>query len=288
MTSRQKIFVRRLFLALAGIAVLSGLSWKVLRTRIPDPIYQGKPLSSWIESYTMSTMVPHQPGISTNLILDQADLAVRDAGTNALPRLLRCLRAHDNFLKRKLIALAESQHFVKSPFVADYRQHWLAVCGFNALGPDGRCAIPELERIYDEHPGQDPQGAILIAISHMGQDAKEAVPLLIGATKSPAPQLRMLAISALNEIRVQPEVTLPVLMTSLNDSNKFVQWSAVQGLGRIGSRARAALPRLLELRHDQSSVPGRWCTGPPTLAESVEDALKTIDPEGAVAHAEVK
>ncbi|MCX6925106.1 MAG: hypothetical protein NT154_18120, partial [Verrucomicrobia bacterium] len=76
-------------LALAGVT-----AWLVWRAR--EPVYQGEPLSFWLEGNELNSMNS-----------GQIDALVREIGTNALPNLLRMLRAKDSPLRLKLMRFAQ-------------------------------------------------------------------------------------------------------------------------------------------------------------------------------------
>jgi hypothetical protein len=71
----------RIVLAILIVAMVGGVVWQVLRQR--EPVYQGKPLSVWLEGYTSRSA--RLRGVQ------KAKEAVRHAGTNALPMLLAML-----------------------------------------------------------------------------------------------------------------------------------------------------------------------------------------------------
>ncbi|HWY74072.1 MAG TPA: hypothetical protein VN281_00565, partial [Verrucomicrobiae bacterium] len=136
MTARKKILV-----SLAPLTVLGGVLWELWCSRIPDPIYEGKPLSYWLSTYKTASSIPPSTV--------KADLAVRHAGTNAIPLLLRFLSAHDSVFKLKMMNWAAKQHIIRFPleYARNRRSH--AEFGFQALGAQGSNAVPELIRIYE-------------------------------------------------------------------------------------------------------------------------------------------
>src|SRR6266481_6657560 len=69
-----------------------------------EPVYAGEPLSFWLKGY--DPVEGSEPG------RQKADEIMREAGTNAIPTLLRMLRQHDSPWKLKLIALAQKQHII--------------------------------------------------------------------------------------------------------------------------------------------------------------------------------
>src|SRR5215469_11736120 len=74
------------------LALLGGLAWEVLRTKDPpEPVYQGKRLGEWLAGYNGPS--------------PETDEVVRRLGTNAIPTLLRMLRAKDSQLAAGLVKL---------------------------------------------------------------------------------------------------------------------------------------------------------------------------------------
>ncbi len=131
----------RVALALLIIGLFGGLLWQVLRER--GPVYQGKPLNSWLKGFNLD----NEPGKPT---FNEAVEAVRQAGTNAFPVLLRKLRARDSDLKHRLIRVARKQPFIKVRYVPADGQQWVARQGFMALGTVAQDAVPSLLKIYHE------------------------------------------------------------------------------------------------------------------------------------------
>jgi HEAT repeat protein len=63
-----------------------------------------------------------------------------------------------------------------------------------------------------------------------------------------------------------------VLAEKLTDSDGHIQYYAADALGRLGPKARAAIPALLGALNDASSN---------FIRQHVADALKKIDPDAA-------
>ena len=83
MRKRVQVALAFVLVATAGVIV-----WQGLRER--EPVYQGKPLSVWLQRYnTHGSFIGLRPE-------PMADEAVRQIGTNAIPTLLHMLRAHDS------------------------------------------------------------------------------------------------------------------------------------------------------------------------------------------------
>jgi hypothetical protein len=120
----------RLLLAVVLVAVIGMIAWQVLRQS--EPVYQGKPLSAWLGvcsklslDWQNSLMHPSDSLFNPSFgpVLSEK-AAVRQAGTNALPTLLRMLLVKDSALKDRLVDLAERQHFIKIEWVKADEEQW--------------------------------------------------------------------------------------------------------------------------------------------------------------------
>lgn len=139
MPKRVHIAFALSFVALAGV-----IAWQVLHLR--EPVYQGKRLSSWLEAYKLHGVA----GVETWQVRGEqqkADEAVRQAGTNALPTLLRTLWAKDSALKLKLMDLAGRQHFIKVKYTPAEELNYRACWAFGVLRAKARSAVPALIEI---------------------------------------------------------------------------------------------------------------------------------------------
>jgi len=126
----------------AGVALIIFIGvvwWNTSRTS--DPVYQGKPLVYWLEAFETDDFRGKPK-------FNDAVEAVRQAGTNAIPILLRLLRTKDSDLRQRFTLLAQKQHLVKVDYHTSDGQHWVARQGFVALGRIGRYAIPQLREIH--------------------------------------------------------------------------------------------------------------------------------------------
>ena len=114
---------------------------------------------------------------------DESVEAMRRAGTNALPILLRTLRSKDSDLKHRLTRLAARQHLIEIDYVTADRQPWAARQGFMALlGRQAKYAIPQLVEISQEEVA----GTYSIAGGRHTEYATEILELL----KQPGEEVR--------------------------------------------------------------------------------------------------
>jgi hypothetical protein len=160
------------------LALLGAAMWQALRQ--PAPAYKGRPLTFWLRGFDISYNDPRKPSF------DESVEAVRHAGTNALPTLLRMLRARDSDLKHRLTRLAQKQHLVRIDYVSADHQRWAATQAFMALlGREAKYAIPQLVEISREEvagvyplPGGRPSEyatEVLELLKQQGEDARRAV-----------------------------------------------------------------------------------------------------------------
>jgi hypothetical protein len=259
MRTRVQVVLAVLLVALSGVIV-----WQVLRSH--EPVYQGKPLSVWLQRY-----------ISGGSIIDvrqeqEADEAIRQIGTNAIPTLLHMLRARDSRLKLELLGLAYRQSFIRVRILPAYFTTRQAAAAFHALGASASNAVPILIQTYREEIGPDSQCGCAEALGWIGPAASEAIPDLVSATTNSNIILRWVAVAALGHIHAKPGLVVPVLIKSLRDSNFRVRRHAASSLAAFGSEAIPAIPGLIQSLEDPNA----------TTRTSVSNALKAINPEAAV------
>ncbi|MDB6067028.1 MAG: lyase HEAT-like repeat proteinHEAT repeat protein, partial [Pedosphaera sp.] len=254
----------RILFGILIFAVVGGIAWLVWRPN--EPMYKGKRLSVWLKGYVYDPI--QRPA---------TDEAVRHIGTNAIPTLLRMLRAKDSPLKLRLVALAQKQHFFKVYFGEAWVLRTEGVFGFLALGADGKAAVPELIRMFEEDHSRDNQNLVAEALGSMGPAAAEAVPALVRSLGDTNPLTRCYAIGGLGRIHSRPEIVVSALVKCLGDQDARVRWLAADAIGAFGSDAKPAVPDLLKSLDDSNA----------TVKTYAKDTLKLIDPE-ALAKAGVK
>src|SRR5262245_13961741 len=124
----------RIMLAILVVAAFGGVVWLVQRPS--EPVYEGRRLSFWLTGYD-------QPE-HDELTRTEADEAVRHLGTNAIPTLLRMLRAKDSALTRRVVQSVQKHHLLKVRHTPDWQQHKQAVSAFERLGAGAKEAVPAL------------------------------------------------------------------------------------------------------------------------------------------------
>jgi hypothetical protein len=228
-----------------------------------EPVYAGEPLSFWLKGY--DPIEGSEPG------RQKADEIMREAGTNAIPTLLRMLRERDSAWKLKLIALAQKQHVITIRHVGDYRRYVQAVSAFEQLGSDGKVALPELIKICDMNVSPLSQESVMTVFASIGPTARQAVPLLVRCATSTNADVRIIALGALGRIHAEPKEVVPALMDCLHDPDVTIRMCAATALGEFGRDAKQAVPALIEAFTDSNRA----------LSSSACSALQQIDPETA-------
>ncbi len=246
------------------VASLGGLAWLVWIPRVPDPVFEGKPLSRWLWDYA-----------DDHIYKGPADRAVRHIGTNAIPLLLTMLRAKDSKVTLTLRGLAEKQHLMEFHYDRADWLNYIAAGGMVPLGSlasNASYAVPDLIRAYDPKGSWRSQVAIICALGCIGPAAKDAVPLLLRvlATNTEAAVLKP-TVFALGSVHPEPGIAVPALTNLLHASGVQTRYFAAEALGRLGLDARPATASLLELLRDPNS----------DVRKGAFNALKAIDSEAA-------
>ena len=215
-----------------------------------DPIYQGKPLSVWLEEYDFKKTADGKGLIVGDM--READIIVRLFGTNSIPVLLQLLREED---------------FKKHNFEINGNE---ASNGFRALEAGATNAVPSLIKIYEQNPAA--RVDVLYSLNCIGTNADVPVEWLFPKLKDPNPEIRAGIVYVLGQMHKKSDQAIPALMECLSDSNRRVRGCTALALGSCGADAKPAIPKLVEMLNDQDKV----------VRRSAALALKEIDPDTAV------
>jgi HEAT repeat protein len=251
MPKRVQIALAVVLVALAGVML-----WQVSPPR--EPVYEGKRLRRWLKAYA----TPGGPEAF-------ADEAVRQAGTNAIPRLLSLLRFEDSALKVKFMDLMRQQHIITIEFTTAAAWNWVGAKGFEALGTNAQSATSALIQIARQNISPSSRYYAIDALGFIGPPAKEAVPSLLQWATNTNGHVLCSAMRALGRIREEPDLVLPVLTNALHSAVPVVRMNAVSALGELGPGAKAAVPALVEMFND-------WV---PDVRRNATNALKQINRE---------
>jgi HEAT repeat protein len=191
-----------------------------------------------------------------------ADGALRHFGTNAVPTLLRMLRARDSVLTLKLLELARKQHLIRIKHTDAAHLNTLACRALERLTELARSVLPALIEVYDRdlavlsrtsgHDSSAEVGVLEIPriLGKVGPEVRIAIPSLLRGATNTVPNVRWIALAGLGEIHLEPETVVPVLTQALQDPDPFVKSEAARALAKFGQDAQPWIPALVELLKD--------------------------------------
>jgi HEAT repeat protein len=160
--------VAKITLATVAVAVAGAVVWNVAQSR--EPAYEGKTLTTWLEVYNRTSDLQQRQA---------ADEAIEQIGTNAIPTLLRLLRAKDSARKEKVISLARSLRVIRiqCAYAAEWNQ--IAAHAFLCLGTNAESAVPALMQIAEADISLTSRSYAIHSLGNIGPPAKAAVPSLL-------------------------------------------------------------------------------------------------------------
>lgn len=252
MEKRGCVVIAAVLLISIGLA-----TWQALR--VQEPVYRNRQLSDWV----------------VNGDHDASAEAVRAAGTNAIPTLLRMLRAKDSSVDKFIRRLPkpfpiEISYELNHPMAFD--QNVRAAQAFANLGPTAQDAVPALIEMLRENPSSWWfQAEVARALGGIGPAAHRAVPSLIQLLNNTNKQTRLLACQALGQIHAEAASVVPALIQAAHDPYLFVRADTAEALAAFGTESRSSVPILIELLSDQERE----------VSTKASKALVRIDPEAA-------
>lgn len=272
-----------------------------------EPSYKGKSLSYWLRKIDDGD---RQDGVSwvswTNNGSVEAREAIQQMGTNAIPFLLLRLTNSNPNLRNKLLTLLAKQHLIKFPLPQTNYLHRATALAFDALGPAGKDAVPDLVAVLrSQHfrAGDDRQKCAAIALvaidpegraalmpfvrsngwngtcaiwglaSHRADVPPEVIQYLIAEVTTTNINIfgqGAICAWALGALRQDPEQVIPALIQAFNSQDRATRWGAAYGLRLWGTNATSAIPVLAGGLKDPDS----------TIRTYAKRALKEIDPKG--------
>ena len=200
----------RLFLVLVALAVLVAVLAVVLRPA-PEPEYGGKKLSEWVER-----LVRHSwegPDV-------EAEEAVRQIGTNAIPFLLQWIQYEPPAWKSTLYVAIDKvrrwPRFTSAHGDKQFHRRYASVYAFKVLGAGATAAVPTLSKVLNDHKQWLSSVNAVRALAYIGKDAQ---PALVAGLTNQEKQIRSLAAlyMQLNASKAQPRLLDMVIL--LNDPN---------------------------------------------------------------------
>jgi len=275
----RRVFL--LVLALALAVIVSSVKWS-------EPRYHLRPISSWLAKYGDGPGNYHPA--------PEADFALRQMGSNAVPYLLKLLHSTNSYSYHTFVWKPDMTF---SPggsggwnrlsawwMITRYRfqwvtvpaswDHWKAYLAFQAMGPAGSSAIPDLVKLaHDPDANSSPSNTGEAPPISFWKN-EENIPLFAAASSTylphgapvipvsgllimgsvPQPFLSDSEIAAWSLAAIGAD-SVPPLMEMLTDINPRLRCRAAMALGMMGKPAEPAVPALAELLHDPDRNTGR-------------------------------
>jgi RNA polymerase sigma factor (sigma-70 family) len=116
----------------------------------------------------------------------------------------------------------------------------------------GKEAVPSIVAAIKASSSYDEKQHLLEAIKSIGQNAKDAVSVLIPLLKAADTSERLDATQALGAIGPAASSAVPALLDLLQNTKNPDRIIVVQALGQIGPGAKAAVPALISILNEQN------------------------------------
>lgn len=237
LTLGQKLGIVRWVLGLA-CAVTVFANGKLLAGP-EEPECRGHPLSYWLEH----CMPGATPGPTQR---EEAEAAIREIGTNAIPALLVWMRYEPSQTKTNILdflaRLRRSSYgrWIPASLTHDHTRVPSANIGFSVLGPSAAEAVPELERMANDAKHKLPAARAMIALSAIGLAALPAVEARLSNTNFPFPPESALSFylrtRTLLDVRsIDDVVARPILVELQTNRNAILADAATQVLKALDS-----------------------------------------------------
>ncbi|MDB6068091.1 MAG: domain containing protein [Pedosphaera sp.] len=185
----------RILVASVIASVLGGFTCELIRPHEPE--YHGRRLTSWL-AYDAAHL-PSLDAMATQAEQDRVEDAVRHIGPDAIPVLMKLLRARDGVFNQQLVSLSLRYPFIPLHPRSAAECNAMAILGFKILGSIAKPAVPALTKLLDDSEGD---GAVLasMALARIGPCAQASVPALVRNLRDRNALVRCTATNALRQI----------------------------------------------------------------------------------------
>ena len=208
----------------------------------PQTSHQGKPASYWLDQI-----------YSTNANgMKESIEAFTSMGSNAVPFLVEVLEQKPSKLggivDEKLSDYRFRQNVpeglvkaLPSAYRVEQRRESAAFL-ISQIGPDAAAAVPALMRIFhDPGEGWRIKAEVRVALLSMGEKLAGQMPEFIGYLKSENVQVRELGANFLERIGPKAKAAIPALVEAAENSNWALASAAARALWRIDRQTNVAL-----------------------------------------------
>jgi HEAT repeat protein len=255
MNHRKKILIRFAAIILIGSAIFIWLE--------QPSTFQDRTVEEWVRDLQWDAT-------------DEADSvarnAIAEAGTNAVPDLLRLLEKQDPWWVEKANHLLRQQNWTSYSFPT--WSPYNVSLAFDVLGKRASVAVDRLIDIFTNNPSEEIRVEAASCLAAIGPSASNAVDALITSALKESPYVANACVVALTRIGAPPARVIPVYTNWLDDPWLRLSWNAASGLRSLGTNALDAVPSLLHVATNE--VPDQKFG----LHIAIH-ALETIQPETA-------
>ena len=237
--------------------------------------FQGQPLLKMIQELAYENRNP------------PSDLGfkLRALGQPAITNLMAMLQSHDSAVETTKTNWGKATPEMHDLFMAEQILHHAATTALGEIGPDASEAIPALEAMA-KNPDvmsasrakaalmkirKEPIEPVLVTLAdvnstnwlaalfivkYLGTNAASAVPLLVRefqqADKTNSFHYRPLVAQALCGVASHPELSVPALISCLNDKDESLRRWAIDGLCKFPGERERVVPVLLAAMKDKN------------------------------------
>jgi HEAT repeats len=214
------------------------ISFCVLLLRNPEPRYQGRSLTQWLQSYSATSPTnTHE--------LAEIQNAVRSMDREQTIRfLLRAARSRPNPVNNWIYEQLNDFGINYVNMKPSESQQGLAIMGFQILSNNAAPAVTQLTSLLQKRQ------TAFVSVYCLGNIGPAAEPGLNLALTNSDAMIRQHAILALNNIIPEPERLVGRLTNSLADTNAIVRAAVVQALGSRTNAPGIMLPILSPMLND--------------------------------------
>ena len=210
--------------------------------RLPEPTYNGHPLSYWVQEDWLGG--------------PDEDRAIQSMGTNAFPFLLQWLRAPEPVTHYYLANIASKLPPSLRPAWADsgyIPRGLLSAHAFQALGDQATPVVRDLSILAADTNNPDGADMALTALSYMGSNG---VPPLLAAVRNPSHPFRSRAVYMLGQSKnlgPNADAVITELVAELKDP--AVNQDAARALGDLKSTPAISVPALAHCLEASNDAP---------------------------------
>jgi len=268
---------------LVALVVIGFLATTLRNSFRKEPEYNGKTISQWSEQWRSNRFRIPSGGQDAKAAAEEAEISLRQIGTNGIPFLLDLLRTREAPAIAKIRRLVPRTWHMRLRLNASenraMRLNALGSFGLAALGTNAALAISSLIEVVETPTlGPDSVYRAVWTFKFLGPAAEPAIPSLIKCLGSSYnSSVRGEAVTTLGFINRRSEIVVPAII-------KFLDWrtregngnaesiNAIESLSRLGTNAAAAAPAVVARLND----PDQW------IRTAATNCIRSIDPAASL------